>query len=658
MEAASSVAIKSIRILPPLVVNQIAAGEVVERPASVVKELVDNAIDAGASRITVEIENGGIELVRVRDDGSGIAKDQLALAIHPHATSKITSTDDLDRIATMGFRGEALASIASVSRLEIASRRTGMDEAWSVSVEGGTAAALRPVASPVGTAVTVRNLFFNTPARRKFLRTSGTEQDHCVEIVRSLAMAHPSIGFAMHADGRVILELPANQAVRDRVLAIVGRELEEQYVEVSADEFDDARGVTLWGLAGLPVLARPTTARQRIFLNGRPIRDKTVQHALREAYRGLIEPGRHPAAVIMLEMDPRAVDVNVHPAKAEVRFRDSGLVHKAVYLAVREGLRKADLTPDAGLARLGDNGGMGGMGAWRFEPVDRLPAATQATAAVRERFGEYFKRFVPSEDGKGLDFAGLRDAVERERAEVEAERMRLVEQRRALVEEGPSAVAAAGMLEEKPGVGVMVRPAARVIQVHNSYIVTQDEHGVVIIDQHALHERVMFHRLTERIAKGTLESQRMLVPLTGDTTPARLELLPALAPLFTRLGIDAEPLGPTTVGVHAFPTLLLDRRVEPGAFLAEVLEKAETEKWGDLAGSGDDGAMGESVLHEVLDMMACKSAVKAGESLTDADLAEMLSLRDSVDRSSNCPHGRPTALRLTLSELERQFGRK
>ena len=642
---------RTIRILPSLVVNQIAAGEVVERPASVVKELVDNAIDAGASRITVEIETGGIELIRVRDDGSGIGREQLALAVHPHATSKIVSTDDLDRIATMGFRGEALASIASVSRMEIASRRAGADEAWTLGIEGDTRTEERPGAGPVGTAVTIRNLFFNTPARRKFLRTPATEQDHCIEIVRSLAMAHPAIGFAFVTDGRTVMDLPANQAVRDRVMAILGTEMRDQYIEIAADEFDDARGVTLWGLVGLPGLARPTSAKQRIFLNGRPIRDKTIQHALREAYRGLIEPGRHPAAVVMVEMDPRAVDVNVHPAKAEVRFRDSGLVHKAVYLAVREGLRRADLTPDAGVARLGD----AGAGAWRFEPVQRMPAATPGAAAVRERFIDYFKRFVPSEDGKGLDFAGLRDAVERERAEVEADRLRLAEQRQALVSGEASIEATAGMLEEKPGVAAIARPASRVMQVHNSYIVTQDEQGVVIIDQHALHERVMFHRLTERIARGPLESQRMLVPAAADTTPARLEMLGALAPLLERLGIDAEPMGPTTVGVHAFPTLLLDRRVDPGEFMAEVLEKAESEKWGE---STSAEAMRESVLHEVLDMMSCKAAVKAGESLSDADLAEMLALRDSVDRASNCPHGRPTALRLTLTELERQFGRR
>lgn len=647
---ATSAEPRTIRVLPPLVVNQIAAGEVVERPASVVKELVDNAIDAGSTRIVVEIESGGIELVRVRDNGSGIAREQLGLAIHPHATSKIISTDDLDRIATMGFRGEALASIASVSRLEIASRQPGFDECWSLGVEGGTVGEPRPIAGPVGTAVTVRNLFFNTPARRKFLRTSATEQDHCVEIVRALAMAHPAIGFAMLADGRTLMDLPPGQPLRARVLAILGAEMEEQYLEAAADEFDDARGVTLWGLVGLPVLARPTAAKQRMFLNGRPIRDRTIQHALREAYRGLIEPGRHPAAVLMVEMDPRAVDVNVHPAKAEVRFRDSGMVHKAVYLAVREALRRADLTPDAGVARAGDTG----SGAWKFESVERLPPATAAAAAVRERFVDYFKRFVPSEDGKGLDFAGLRDAVERERAEVEAERLRLAEQRAALVS-GAEPQAASGMLEEKPGVPAIARPASRVMQVHNSYIVTQDEHGVVIIDQHALHERVMFQKLTERIAKGTLESQRMLVPAAADTTPARLELLGALAPLLVRLGIEAELLGPTTVGVHAFPTLLLERRVEPGQFLAEVLEKAEGERW-DQATSAE--ALGEAALHEVLDMMACKAAVKAGESLSEADLAEMLALRGTVDRASNCPHGRPTALRLTLAELERQFGRR
>ncbi|MEO0588668.1 MAG: DNA mismatch repair endonuclease MutL, partial [Planctomycetota bacterium] len=283
-----------IERLPTLVVNQIAAGEVVERPASVVKELVENALDAGPTRITIELESGGIELIRVTDDGRGIEPDDLPLAVAPHATSKVRAAGDLDRIATMGFRGEALASISSVSRVRVQSRTARGDGAMVLQAEGDVVRDAVPSAGPIGTSVSARNLFFNTPARRKFLRTPATEQARCVEVARALAMAHPAIAFRVTTDGRVALDVPGEQSPRERVLAVIGRELESHLLEVSADRFDDARGLTLWGLAGLPAIARGTNKHQHVFLNGRLIRDKTIQHAIREAYRGLIEPGRHP----------------------------------------------------------------------------------------------------------------------------------------------------------------------------------------------------------------------------------------------------------------------------------------------------------------------------------------------------------------------------
>lgn len=668
-----------IRVLPPLVVDQIAAGEVVERPASVVKELLDNAVDAGATAIAVELEKGGIELVRVSDDGGGIPAAQIALSVAPHATSKIRGTDDLDRIATMGFRGEALASIASVSRLTIRSRTSDDDAASRLDVDGGSPRPVRPDAGPVGTSVTVRNLFFNTPARRKFVKTPQTEQGHCVDVVRAMAMSHPAIGFTLKADGREILALPAGQGPRARALAILGAEFESQYVEVGADRFDDSRGVALWGLAGLPVLAAATAKKQHIFLNGRPIRDKTIQHAVREAYRGLIEPGRHPACVLMLEMDPGAVDVNVHPAKAEVRFRDSGAVHKTVYLAVREALQRADLTPQVG--------GGGGVGAdegagfrGRFEPVgptERINASPAAGEA-RQRFVDYFKRFAPSADGKGFDYEGLRSAIEREREQVEREHERIELEKQRLAEraavsgtqEGGAGAGSGGgdpyaddhlrasRIRDAAGQIAMDTPAprARILQVHNSFLVTQDEKGVVIIDQHALHERVMFEKLKERIAVGALESQRLLMPEIVETTPQRVDLLGPLAPLLERLGIALEPAGPTTVSIQSFPTFLFDRKVEPKPFVAELLEKAEDENVGEVGGGGG-GDVEEGLLHEVLDMMSCKAAVKAGDALSESELAELLLMREQVERSSNCPHGRPTAIRLTIRELEKQFGR-
>ena len=644
---------RQIRVLPALVVNQIAAGEVVERPASVVKELLDNAIDAGASRIAVELEQGGVELIRVTDDGSGIEPEQMELAVHPHATSKVRDAQDLDTIATMGFRGEALASIASVSRLSIRSRIADSDAAALIAVEGDAVSPVRPDAGPVGTRVTVRNLFFNTPARRKFLRTPQTERTHCLDIVRSLAMSHPAIGFRVHVDGSTVLDLDPNQTARERAFAIIGPEHEGEYLEVSADRFDDARGLALWGLAGLPGLARPTTKKQFVFLNGRPIRDKSIIHAVREAYRGLIEPGRHPSVLLMLEMSPGAVDVNVHPAKTEVRFRDQSLVHRVVYRAVQEALRGQDLTP---AARLGGSG-------FRFERTDGT-RQTPSIEAKPRRVDEFIERFTAKPESQaGFDFQQLKQAVDEDRRAMEAERERVAQRERELREEAErvraEAQAAAlatdhlrsSRVRDAEGQAALpaVRPADRVLQVHNSFLVTQDDQGLVIIDQHALHERVMFEKLKERIAmKGTLESQRLLMPSVVETTESRVDLLEKTGELFDRLGIDAHGAGPSSVSVQAFPTFLFEKGVEPGPFVEELLERCEAE--GFAIGS-------EEALHEILDMMACKAAVKAGDRMTDEELGELLKLRAEIERSSNCPHGRPTAIRLSVGELERQFGR-
>jgi len=594
-----SVTRQAIRPLSALVASQIAAGEVVERPASVVKELVDNAIDAGATRIEVELEQGGLELVRVTDDGAGIPAEELPLALAPHATSKVREAADLDRVTTMGFRGEALASIASVSRLSMRSRTRADHGASLIEAEGDLVRPVRPASGPVGTSVSVRNLFFNTPARRKFVRTPPTEQGHCVDIVRALALAHPAIGFAVRADGRVLIDVPPGQGPRERSLALLGREFESQYAEAHADEFDDTRGVALWGLVGLPVIAKATPKGQHVFVNGRPVRDRTIQHALKDAYRGLIEPGKHPAAVLMIVLDPGAVDVNVHPAKAEVRFRDSGLVHSVVSRAVREALRRADLTPGV------------------------------VSAPAHHGFAEAFNDSFGSPAPKRFDFEGVREAAERER-------------------QAPSSWPVPA-----PTPLPVAMPASRVLQVHNSYLVTQDEHGVLIIDQHALHERVMFERLRARITEGDLESQALLTPEVLTVTESRIETAASIAPLLKRLGIEVEPMGPRSLGVRAFPTLLFERAVEPGPFVGELLERAEEEKWGDRRPAQAD----EEALHEVLDMMACKSAVKAGDRMSDEELTELLRQRDAVERSSNCPHGRPTSIRMTIGELERRFGR-
>lgn len=618
--------------------NQIAAGEVVERPASVVKELLENALDSGATRIVVDLEQGGTELVRITDDGAGIPEAELPLALAPHATSKIVSVDDLDRIGTLGFRGEALASIAAVSRLSIRSRTPEQAGACQISAEGGTLSPAQPAAGAVGTSVTVRNLFYNTPARRKFLRTVGTEQERCVEVVRHAAMAHPDVGFCMTADGRTLFDHPPGQLPRDRALAILGKELGGQLIEVHADEFDDSRGVALWGLAGHPSIARGTNKHQSIFINGRPVRDRTIQHAISEAYRGLIEPSRYPTVVLMLEMSAQGVDVNVHPQKTEVRFRDGSLVHSVVLRALREALRRADLTPSINVQRPGSTVPGAAL------PGSGLPPLVPATSgASLERFVDSLRR--PPEP---VQARALRDALAGTQGDPAASAGVQAQHDNAGMEGGGGGVGGVG--GERPLLDA--RPPSRVLQVHNSYLVTQDDQGVVIIDQHALHERVMFEYLLLRVTQGELERQRLLAPAMVPATKRQMECLGAIAPLLAKLGIEAEAAGPEMVGVHAFPTFLFDRGVDPVEFVQEVLERTERGAMPRDAASG-----GEEAMREVLDMMACKAAVKAGDRMSEVELGELVQLRERVERASNCPHGRPTSIRLTIRELERLFGR-
>jgi DNA mismatch repair protein MutL len=697
---------RPIRVLPPLLVNQIAAGEVVERPASVVKELLDNAIDAGARRVVIELEHGGIERIRISDDGHGIEPDQLPLAVQQHATSKIASAADLDAISTMGFRGEALASIASVSRLEIQSRRRPApgqpadraSDGHALLVEGGKAHPVRPAGCPVGTTVDVRTLFYNTPARRKFLKAPATEQQHCLEMIRNLAIAHPAIGFRVLCDGREVLDLPSDQSPRQRVLAVLGPEHEPELIEVSADHFDDARGLTLWGMIGTPVLAKQGNRHQRVFVNGRPIRDKTIIHALKEAYRSLIEPSRHPLAVLMLEMSPAGVDVNVHPTKTEVRFRDTSMVHQAVYRAAKSALATRDLTPT--------DAGFHASRGFRFRPVQAPPPAgdaplpwasngahahsqaNNAADSTAQRLAAFLRTPPPppvspapstvSPHHAGPYPPALFDGATRTGTSS------AIDAPAVSIAPGGTAPGAPGGPggPGTPGVDVeaaVPAPAghapadgqatsagastaiggARVLQVHDAFLITQDEDGVVIVDQHALHERVLYEAIHRRLAEGPLESQQLLTPVMVGVSPAAVDELLGRRGVLERFGIDLTQAGPTTLALHAFPTLLFDRRVDPAVFIAELAEKLDAD--GTLCAAASDAAdpmaAGEELLQDVVAMMACKAAVKAGDRLSEGELLELLRLREVFERSSNCPHGRPTAIRLSIRELERQFGR-
>ena len=609
-----------IRRLPTSVVNQIAAGEVVERPASVVKELMENAFDAGATRIEIEVAGGGRDLIRIADDGGGIPVEELPLAVESHATSKIQSAADLEAVATMGFRGEALASIASVSRFAIESRIPGADEAWRIEVVDGVATPPAPVAGPVGTRIEVRNLFHAVPARRRFLKSETAESARIAEIVRLLALARPTIGLQLVSNGRALVDLPATDDPRRRIVGVLGAEMEGRLLEVRG-EFgvpDDGTLVGLWGLVGLPETARPTSRHQRFFLNGRAINDRSLSHALKEGFRGLIEPGRHPVGVLHLDMAPARVDVNVHPAKTEVRFRDARPLHGLVRRAVREALETADLVRDIGIpeAPAEREEAMPPIVETRPSPSPSSSSSPPPTVQAGRERRSGFER--PS--GPGMD----------------------LQRARAAMEDVPLNPASVEVLPTLVG-----RDA--VLQVHQSFLVTQDEEGLVIIDQHALHERVMFEQLHARFSEGPLESQRQLVPVVFAAEPASIAALETLAPLLDRLGIDAVAAGPRGIAIHAFPSLLIHRRVDPAAFLAELLDRA--------ADGQVDHEDHEAALSEVLDVMSCKAAVKAGDRLGEREIAELLAMRDRIDRDGSCPHGRPTHLRIPLAEIERRFGR-
>ncbi len=635
-----------IRKLSELLVNQIAAGEVIERPASVLKELVENSIDAGATRITVELEQGGIERISIADDGHGIAPEQMTLALTPHATSKIQQAEDLDRIGTMGFRGEALASIASISRLSITSRSADAAEGRIIEAHGEYVGEPRPIGCPIGTTIEVKNLFFNTPARRKFLRTSTTEQTRCLEWLRDLAMANPAIGVRCIGDGKVKLDLPINQTPRQRVVSIIGKELEDQLIEVSVDRFDDTRGILVWGLVGLPAIARATSKAQHVFLNGRTIRDRTIQHAIREAYRGLIEPGKHPTAVLMIEMSPTAVDVNVHPAKLEVRFRDQSMVHRAIYHGVKDALGRADVTPTV-FQRLP---GAGMDSSMAIMPSMPGLSPEQAKEQQETQLNHQVDRLVEYLEAKPTS-AGAESGSNTPAPDIRSE-LKEVLARTPInsFSSQPNFAPSPATIHEQIGELPKVQRIEQVLQVHSSYLISQDERGVLIIDQHALHERVMFNKLLARVmGNGSLEQQALLMPIVLDVSSTLIDRFDELDALLERIGVQCAPMGPKAVGVHAVPSFLHSRNVAAEPFLAELFEKID---------HGGFVPTSEEALHEVLDMMSCKAAIKAGDVLSDHELAAIMQLRQEHERSGSCPHGRPTTVRLTIEELEKLFDRR
>ncbi|HNQ23784.1 MAG TPA: DNA mismatch repair endonuclease MutL [Phycisphaerae bacterium] len=662
-----------IQVLPDLLVRKIAAGEVIERPASVVKELVENAIDAGARRVAVTIEDGGKQLIRVVDDGGGMTAEELRLAVLPHATSKILIEPDLYHIETMGFRGEALASISAVARLRMVSRVPDAVEGHEIRVAADQVELSRAAGCPPGTTIEVRDLFFNVPARRKFLRTSTTESGHVHDQFARVALAHPAVAFELASGARPVHQLPGGVTRLERLAQFFGAELAQALLHIERHE----QGLSLDAYAAPPAQSRATAQWQYVFVNGRYIRDRFVQHAIKEAYRGLMEPSRQAVIFLFLEVDPGLVDVNVHPTKIEVRWADSNLVHSQVLSALREAFQRADLTPALRTPWAPGSEAAADEDRVRHELAAALKAAvpivppgfgpTGRPAGEAPAGHPAWTRCAPSQGQSGHAPQGIGGLPGGSPAGPLGDAAW-----RALYA-GPSSPAAGGLDGAPPPEGGLPagfgqartglegaaaraegpgatggNAAPRAIQMHNLYLVVETDDGIMIIDQHALHERVLYEELRRRLTQGTLEAQRLLLPETIKVTPAQLGIIETHAALLQRLGIELAPFGPDAVAVHTFPMLLKDVNVP--AFLRDLLDQ--------LGQQATQHVETEVVIHKLLDMMACKAAVKAGDALTDEEIATLVRHRHLVDRASSCPHGRPTMLRLTRGELEKQFKRK
>lgn len=592
-----------IRVLPSNLVDQIAAGEVIERPASVVKELLENALDAGARRIEVDIEGGGLQLIRVRDDGRGIPAGELPLAVQRHATSKIAALEDLEAIASLGFRGEALPSIGSVARLRIISRAVGAEQAAELLVEGGEVTGPRPAAHPPGTSVEVRDLFFNVPARRKFMRTEATEFGHIQQCVERLALAAPEVAVRLRRDERVVLDLPvadSDSARQARIAKIVGPDFLAQALPVESTGMLQLRG---W--LGLPTAARAHNDLQYWFVNGRAVRDRLLGSAVRVGYRDVLYGGRHPAYILDLRIDPHLVDVNAHPQKWELRFRDGRAVHDYVMRAVE---RVLSATRPAG-----DGRGAVSLAALAAVPQPvPLPfgaprPGTTATSSSGDERTAARALWTVGEPGAG-ESVQLRDGEARGEA------------------------------------GASQPLGQAIAQLHGLYILAQSDSGLIVVDMHAAHERVLYEQLKSQRGTGVVPAQQLLTPVAVDLAEHEVESLLAQRERLGQLGFDIGQLAPNQVTVRAVPALLARSDVA-GALRTVVRDLALDRGTHHLDGAAD----------QVLGTIACRSAIHAGRRLTLPEMDALLRQMEQTERASQCNHGRPTWTHVTLAELDSLF---
>jgi len=602
-----------IVVLDRNMVNLIAAGEVIERPASVVKELVENSIDAGATSITVTIEEGGRKLIAVSDNGNGMDADDLATAFEPHATSKVKEVDDLNRIATLGFRGEALASIASVAQVRAVSRTPDNNQAHCIEIDCGEKGPVVPCSGDVGTTIQVRDLFYKTPARRKFLRTANTELGHITEQFTRIALPQCGLDLALIHNGRELYRLSKNENLKQRVSRLFPMLISatgDDLVETETHE----KGIRIKALLGLPSLSRTSNQFQYAFVNGRFIRDRFISHAIKEAYRGMLDANRFPVVFLFIEMPFSEYDVNVHPTKIEVRFYNSNLVHSQVLGVLRERLLGTNLNIAARLpARESPPGDE--------EDIGRDLRRQQ----IADAMAEFFKKQRPTHQQQRFDLRAESDLDRRD-----PELRKTVRDR-----SDPVPIP----FQASP-------PDNRYLQIHDSYIIEQTDEGFVIIDQHALHERMLYELMRRRLERENLESQKLLLPESFEVTEAQVEAIESHADMLTQLGIEITPFGPRMYAIQAFPTILSG--VSPQGFVHDLL---------DLLVERGGGVNKRDLFEDILNMAACKAAIKAGQKLSDSEIRQLLADRERFESTSRCPHGRPTTIRFSIRELEKQFKR-
>ena len=591
-----------IRPLGAFVANQIAAGEVVERPASIVKELVENSLDAGAGEIRVDVEQAGVRRVRVADDGGGIHPDDLRLAVARHATSKIASPGDLAAVATLGFRGEALASAASVSRLSITSRHRAADHAWRLEVEGGEERACRPAAHPQGTTVEVADLFYNTPARRKFLKTERTELVHIDQVVRRVALAHPAVGFSLRAGSRSLDGLGPGD-VDERMAALLGAAFVERSVAVD----ESGAGLRLWGRVAVPTYSDSRPTRQHLYVNGRPVRDRLAAHAVRQAYRDVLFHGRHPVFVLFLELEPELVDVNVHPTKDEVRFRRSRDVHDFLFGKLAKALR--DLRP----AQRADSRPATGGGHHRTPGRDPFGVETSGAPSLARLFHEVRDERPPAPPPAAHHSGHLARSATLE------------------VRDAPP--------------GSAVPPLGHALaQLHGVYVLAQNADGLVIVDMHAAHERITYERMKAQLLAGSVRRQRLLVPVALDVSGAEADFVETRNADLRALGVVIERNGPSSVAVREVPALLGAADIEALArdLIADLVEFGAT----DLVRERQE---------RLLAGAACHASARAGRRLALPEMDALLRDMESTENAGQCNHGRPTFVALPMAALDGLF---